>query len=887
MVFMISMRLRSIRQFMAISLALLVSVLSATLALAQEITPITAIQSRLADGDNSALVGRNVTIEGVVTGVYGDLFFVQEPTGGAWSAISVYRPGHNITTGDSVRVTGNVSEYYDLTQITPTTLEILSRGNPLPDPVRLTLQASADEQWEGVLIQVESLTVVAAPNQYGEWRASDESGEMLVDDRGVFYDAEPGQTIPTMTAIVDHAFSSYRLIPRTLEDIESAAAEALPDDLTPIYAIQGAELTTSLAGRRVDTVGVVTGVGPEGFFLQDVTGDEDPLTSDGIYVYTRQAPTVSAGECVLVRRAEVLEFYGKTELSQAQAIQPVDLCPDTPITPTVIPAPQLNSDPTLLLEPFEGMVVALDQFSAVVQGPTKRFRDGSVEIGIVPTAFVPYLPGGRIFQAESEDLSSLIFLSNLVGLELPDAAWGDFIHVEAATEDDPVLAILDYNFGKYQLALLPGQTVTVTPNSAVQDRVRKAAAGEFTLCTFNLYGMGRGSDQYPDPADYDAQLRKRAALIADPLQGCTILGLQEAGAPEDVENLAALLTTEFGLNYTGVAVAGPNSQSTEFPLTLGLLARTDQVEVVDFEAVQACSPKDYDVPQGIGICPMGQYALFNRPPLVVDLLVQGEWGDPYALTVIVNHWKSKAGDESVNVVRRTLQAEHVATLVQSRLDEDPTAHVVVLGDLNDFYQSGPVETLRQRTTPRLIQPYDMLPPLDRYTYIFNGASQVLDHILFTAGMRPAFAGIDPLHINADFPMLDGTSAETLNHTTDHDPVQLTIRPAGAGWIGGRVGLPGIIVSLRNEQGSGVGLTLTDPAGEFRFWGLAPGRYRIDFRTPDGLTIQLPESLLQVKAGAGLYLQPPLRLEQSEFGVGAILLGAGLGTTSADQPTTSE
>jgi hypothetical protein len=785
-----------------------------------------------------------------------------------------------------VRITGKVSEYYDLTQITPTEIEVLSRNEPLPQPVSLTLQASASEEWEGVLVQVETLVVIGPPNQYGEWRASDESGEMLVDDRGIFYAAEPGQTVSRLTAIVDHAFDSYRLIPRSLEDIQSETAETLPDTLTPIYTIQGAESTTSLAGERVDTVGVVTGVGPEGFFLQDSAGDGDPLTSDGIYVYTARPPEISDGECVLVRRAEVAEFYGKTELSRVQRVEPVELCPDQPVTAVTMPTPLLNSDPALW-EPFEGMLVTLDQFSGIVQGPTKRFNDGSVEIGVAPAPFLPYLPGGRIFQANSGDLSSLIFLTNLLGAELPAAAWGDAIHLEAAAEDEPMLAILDYNFGKYQLALFPGQSVSVTPAEAVRDRVDRAAADEFTVCTFNLFGMGRGSAQYPDPADYALQLRKRAALIADPLQGCTILGLQEAGTPEDVENLAALLTTEFDLAYEAAAVPGPNSTSVEFPLTLGLLARTDQVEIVQFEAVQGCSPTNYDVPEDPNICPAGEYALFNRPPLVVDLRVQGAWGDPYALTVIVNHWKSKAGDESVNAVRRTRQADHVAALVQARLDEDPAAHVVVLGDLNDYYPSGPVETLQQGTTPRMIHPYDMLPPLDRYTYIFNGASQVLDHILFTVGMRPAFAGIDPLHINADFPTPEETEAETLNHTSDHDPVQLTIRPAGAGWIGGRVGLPGVIVSLRNEEGNGVGLTLTDQGGEFRFWGLAPGGYQIDFRAPAGLTIQAPESLLQVKAGAGLYLQPPLSLAQSELGIGVILLGAGLGAVEADQSFRAE
>ncbi|MEZ4621718.1 MAG: hypothetical protein R2867_40305 [Caldilineaceae bacterium] len=45
--------------------------------------------------------------------------------------------------------------------------------------------------------------------------------------------------------------------------------------------------------------------------------------------------------------------------------------------------------------------------------------------------------------------------------------------------------------------------------------------------------MGRGSEQYWEPQEYDRQLAKRARTIAEALQGCTIIGLQELGKPED------------------------------------------------------------------------------------------------------------------------------------------------------------------------------------------------------------------------------------------------------------------------------------------------------------------------------------------------------------------
>ncbi len=866
------------RSIVLISLALLFLIGTPHPTLAQEaVTPISTIQSQISNGDDSAFVGQIVTVEGIVTGVYGDLFFVQDPIGGAWSGLAAYRRGHGASVGDAVRLIGSITEYYDLTEIEPTRVEILSRGNALPVPQSLSAAAVADERWEGVLVQLRDLTITTPLNQYNEWRVEDGSGSLLVDDKGVFYAAEPGVAVTSLTGIVDHAFGSYRLIPRTLADIVVAVdAPPTPIELTPIYAIQGNASASPLDGELVDTVGVVSAVGAAGFFLQDPVGDDDPLTSDGVYVYTYDLPVVDVGACVRVRQGLVAEFYAKTELSRG-LVERSDLCASTALSPTLASLPQLNTDPESLLEALEGMVVVLEPFTATVQGPTKRFESGDVEIGVVATELLPYLPGGRVFQAEAGDSAALIFISNLAGADLPDTAWGDEVVVGSDDPAQPLLAVVDYTFGKYQLGLLPGQPVRVQPRSAVQDRPSSLAADEFGVCTFNLFGLGRGSAQYPDEAEYELQLRRRALAIAEGLDGCTIIGLQEAGTPADVENLAALLASEFELEYTAVAIAGPNSSSPEFPLTNGLLARSDRTEVVDAVLIQGCSTRDYEIVDAESNCADGEYPLFNRPPLVVDLQVTGDWDEPYPLTVIGNHWKSKSGDESVNSVRRMAQAEHVAALVQARLDADAAAHVVVLGDLNDFYGSEPVGALQQGTRPALIHTYDLLPALERYTYIFNGASQVLDHVLISRGMRAAFARIDPLHINADFPTPATPDSGSFVHASDHDPVQLTVRPAGAGWIGGNVGVPGVIVLLRNAEGGTVGIAISDGLGDFRFWNLLPGSYQIDFKTLPGLRIEKIDRRLQVRAGAGLFLHPVVHPTQTIFGVNAILVGAGLGT----------
>lgn len=159
----------------------------------------------------------------------------------------------------------------------------------------------------------------------------------------------------------------------------------------------------------------------------------------------------------------------------------------------------------------------------------------------------------------------------------------------------------------------------------------------------------------------------------------------------------------------------------EVPLTNALLTGTDRVQVLDAESLQGCSPVDYAVLDP-GVCAIGEFPLFDRPPLVAELSVQAA-GAAYPLTVIVNHWKSKAGDEAANQPRRLLQAQHVAGLV-SAVACDAGAAVAVLGDLNDYYGSEVVgERWRRRLTPtwRISTTGCRRWPCD--SYIFNGASQ--------------------------------------------------------------------------------------------------------------------------------------------------------------------
>jgi predicted extracellular nuclease len=147
--------------------------------------------------------------------------------------------------------------------------------------------------------------------------------------------------------------------------------------------------------------------------------------------------------------------------------------------------------------------------------------------------------------------------------------------------------------------------------------------------------------------------------------------------------------------------------------------------------------------------------------------------------LVGNHFDSKGGDQSADgrfqfpaqssAVQRAGQAQVVHDFVQQVLAVDKKADVVVLGDLNDFQFSPSVTALRTGTAdgtgPSILTDLISTLPVDeRYTYVFNGVSQVLDHILVTSGA--GLVQYQVVHINSEF----------TNQTSDHDPQVVRLTP---------------------------------------------------------------------------------------------------------------
>lgn len=103
-------------------------------------------------------------------------------------------------------------------------------------------------------------------------------------------------------------------------------------------------------------------------------------------------------------------------------------------------------------------------------------------------------------------------------------------------------------------------------------------------------------------------------------------------------------------------------------------------------------------------------------------------------------------------------------------EEDARSSVILLGDLNDYPGSEPVSVLKDAG---LLDLSVHVSKAQRYTYIYQGVSQVLDYVFFIPAPGLKLASHLPVHINADYPSVYAGIDDTYYRCSDHDPLLTT------------------------------------------------------------------------------------------------------------------
>jgi predicted extracellular nuclease len=349
------------------------------------------------------------------------------------------------------------------------------------------------------------------------------------------------------------------------------------------------------------------------------------------------------------------------------------------------------------------------------------------------------------------------------------------------TSSQPILGVMDYDFGNFKIQVTSDITFEsggLSPSPALEP----ALEGQLRVVSYNVLNLS---------AIESERLAKLADQIVNQMASPDIIGLQEIqdnDGSEGQEAISANLTYQ-GIIDAILELGGPQYLYVDIDpipgsegginlgnIRQGFLYRTDRglslaqappgdsrtaVEISD----QGGTPTLSLNPGRID--PTNRAFHASRRPLVVTFIYQGE-----PLFVINNHFNSKGEDRDLfgefqpplldSEVQRLQQAQVVHDFVVELLGINPNSKVIVLGDLNDFYFSPPIKALRGNILQNLIE---TLPLEERYTYIYEGNSQTLDHILITQGLTDSFLSLDIIHINSEF--------DYASHFSDHDPLVAT------------------------------------------------------------------------------------------------------------------
>src|SRR5215207_1193083 len=574
-----------------------------------------------------------------------------------------------------------------------------------------------------------------------------------------------------------------------------------------IREIQGAGHISPVANTEVSGVnGVVTAKRAGGVFMQDAAPDDDPRTSEGIIVSMTAAPAVvSPGNIVRVNgtvkeQRQVGDAATNSNLSVTQIAassvsvvsrgisspRPVVIGAGGRVPPSRVIEDDAGGnvetgggfDPAAdgvdFYESLEGMLVTVRD--AAVVGPSRTLRSGAIEIPVVGDggrhAGLRTTRGGVIVRPKDFN-PERIFLSGEL-TPLPDADVG-------ARFGGSVTGVLDYSGGNYKLLV----TSAPAPRRGRLSREVATAArrNQLAVAAFNVENL--------DPGDDAAKFRRLAEIIVKNLKAPDIVSVEEiqdnngpkddavVDADETFGRLIAAIRAAGGPAYDFRDINPVDDQDGGEPggnIRVGFLFRRNRgLRFVDRPGGGPTTPTTVISERGGPrlssspgrIDPTNAAFTRSRKPLAGEFVFNGD-----RLFVIVNHFSSKGGDQPLfgrfqpptltSEAQRSRQAEVVNSFVDTILAADPRAGVVVLGDLNDFEFSTPVRTLKGGVLRDLIE---TLPPGERYTYVFDGNSQALDHILVTDSLFNALVRFDVVHINSEF----------VDQASDHDPTLAIFR----------------------------------------------------------------------------------------------------------------
>jgi predicted extracellular nuclease len=592
-----------------------------------------------------------------------------------------------------------------------------------------------------------------------------------------------------------------------------------------IGQVQGAGHFSAFAGQLVKVEGVVIAERGSNTWIQDPTPDGDSATSEALLVFgSTVSNAVVVGDHVHVR-GTVTEFragctpscsptssafsnltitelaspgLGVTRLGTAPLptasvigmggrVPPTEVIENDSATGNVETSNTFDpsQDGIDFYETLESMLVQVN--NPVVVGPRNSFGEILVLADDGAGASVRTVRGGIVVRdvdpATVGDYRNGDFNPERIML---DDLFVATPRVDVADHFTAATGVMSYDFANYKIAV---SSILAEIDGGLQREVTRAPTDqEIVVGTYNVENL--------DPSD--GSFARHADLIVNHLRSPDVLAIEEI---QDNDGAANTAVTDASVTWNTLiaaiqAAGGPMYEFRQIDpvddqdggepggnIRVGFLFRTDRgASFIDRPGGDSTTPTTVvDRPSGPQLSfspgrvdPLNPAYVSSRKPLAGEFRMHGK-----KVFVVALHLSSKGGDQPLfgrfqpparsSEIDRHAQAQSVNDFVDEIVAADPDANVIVLGDVNDFDFSETVQILEGGVLTTLM---DMLAPAERYSYVFEGNSQVLDQILVSNNLLGNFPiDYDPVHVNSEF----------ADQASDHDPqvarIDLRGRPA--------------------------------------------------------------------------------------------------------------
>lgn len=347
--------------------------------------------------------------------------------------------------------------------------------------------------------------------------------------------------------------------------------------------------------------------------------------------------------------------------------------------------------------------------------------------------------------------------------------------------DGTVVGVMGYGFGNYKLwaaksdipELVVGDTEPeITWISPENDKL--------TVATYNVENFSADPNHTSDE-----KAARIGVSFVENLKSPDVVALVEvqdndgpiesnnSDASQSYERLIAAIEAAGGPSYEWTDIAPEYNKDGGQPggnIRVGFLYNPERVTFADGE--KGAFDEDNTWVDGELALNPGRIDPKNQPgtrkPLAAQFDFQGE-----KVVVIAAHLNSKGGDQPLfgknqppflgSEEERIGLATMINDFIVAGQEQDPDLNVVVAGDMNDFEFTPAIEALKGDILTNKVED---APLEDRFSYYYQGNSQVLDHILVTNNIAEQ-TEIDMVHINSMFMVEHGRAS-------DHDPVLVQI-----------------------------------------------------------------------------------------------------------------